>query len=78
LAVPGRRKLRNKKAKVEDTQEVEPKSSQAATMAPSAHMAVQAHDADESWTITGEVVDENGALVVDFEAGAIWSSNGVY
>ena len=47
-------------------------------MAPSAHMAVQAHDADESWTITGEVVDENGALVVDFEAGAIWSSNGVY
>ena len=51
----------------------------AATNAHSApEMAVPAGDADESWTITGEVVDENGALVEAFEAAATWSSNGVY
>ncbi len=38
----------------------------------------QEADSAESWTITGEVVDENGLLVDDFEAAAIWSSNGVY
>lgn len=32
----------------------------------------------QSWTIQGEVVDNNGKLVEDFEAAAIWSSNGVY
>jgi thiol-disulfide isomerase/thioredoxin len=31
-----------------------------------------------SWTIRGEVVDKNGELIEDFEAAAIWSSNGVY
>ena len=51
----------------------------AATEAPSAPvMAAQARDVDESWTIIGAVVDENSALVEDFEAAAIWSSNGVY
>ncbi len=34
--------------------------------------------ADDSWTITGEVVDEDGSLVEAFEAAEIWSSNGVY
>lgn len=38
----------------------------------------QEGDSDESWTVTGEVVDENGLLVDGFDAAAIWSSNGVY
>lgn len=39
---------------------------------------VQAGNTDDSWTITGEVVDQNGLLVEAFEAAETWSSNGVY
>ena len=56
-----------------------------ASSAPSDNVAaslqepeVQADDTGQSWTINGEAVDENGALVEDFEAAALWSSNGVY
>lgn len=41
-------------------------------------LPLEAVEPNESWTVTGEVVDKNGLLVEDFEAAAIWSSNGVY
>ena len=36
----------------------------------------RADDADESWEIHGQVVDERGTPVDDFDAAKFWSSNG--
>ena len=36
----------------------------------------QADDADKSWQIQGQVVDERGMPVDDFDAAGFWSSNG--
>jgi thiol-disulfide isomerase/thioredoxin len=36
----------------------------------------RAEDADETWEIHGQVVDEQGKPVDDFEAAGFWSSNG--
>ena len=38
--------------------------------------AARADDADKPWQIHGQVVDEQGALVEDFEAATWWLSNG--
>jgi thiol-disulfide isomerase/thioredoxin len=38
--------------------------------------AARADDSDESWQIHGQVVDEQGVLVEDFDAAGFWSSNG--
>lgn len=46
--------------------------------AVAAQAEVHAGDTDHSWTVTGEVVDDNGLLVEAFEAAETWSSNGVY
>ncbi len=38
--------------------------------------AVQADDTDHSWEIHGQVVDDQGTPVDDFDAATFWSSNG--
>jgi len=38
--------------------------------------AVAQADNPDQWEIRGQVVDENGAPVEDFEAASFWSSNG--
>src|SRR5476649_2311242 len=36
----------------------------------------RADDSDKSWQIHGQVVDEQGMPIEDFEAATYWSSNG--
>ena len=38
--------------------------------------AARADDSDQSWQIHGQVVDEQGTPVEDFDAAGFWSSNG--
>src|SRR5436190_20534831 len=38
--------------------------------------AARADDRGQSWEIQGQVVDENGTPVENFEAASFWSSNG--
>ncbi|MBI2823873.1 MAG: TlpA family protein disulfide reductase [Planctomycetia bacterium] len=38
--------------------------------------AARANDSDQSWQIHGQVVDEQGTPVEDFDAATFWSSNG--
>ena len=55
-----------------------PPSQSSEERAPSTKENLASDFIDQSWTIRGDVVNQNGESIFDFEAAEIWSSNGVY